>query len=472
MYRNVLVFAALLMTSSGAPGSCDAAAGADSSAMPGAGDLQLAGGPSGAAVATGQAGGMPRASIDVRGLLQQARGAPPLLCALAAEGLSDRGWGGHWSDAPSPPVGAATGARARSFPRGDEMVPSEVRFLLDSIASPDACVRELSARLLGRFGGPAVAEQLATLLNASLSSAAVREAAAMALGLAHEKGAVPALIRALRDEVSGVRANAAWALGRADDGRAVAPVRTLVTDEAVEVREAAVGALGQLDSTTSSPLLQRVLREDKAPTVRQVAAWALGNLEPRDASTALSQALRSDARDEVRQTAAWALGNIEPKDAVPSLIESLQRDSSYHVRESAAWALGSIEDKSAAEALGVAAGGDIRPDVRGTAAWALGQLEPSIAPRGLVKAAWALSQIGDTTALPAVREAFKRETDSRAKRAQIRALARGGKASVEALGEMLHDMDPEMRKAAVRGLARDGSPDIWPWPMPRPRPFP
>ncbi len=474
MYRNAIgVLAALLMTSSAGRSSYD-------SEMP---PLHSSAPPGMSAAATQGAARSP-VSLDVRGLLQLAHGAPPLLCGLAAGGLTSGRWGGHWNDAPSPPVGAATGARVRAFPRGDEMVPSEVRFLLDSIASLDACVREFSARLLGSFGGPAVAEQLAALLGAPGSPAAVREATTMALGMTNEKVAVPALLRALRDEVAGVRANAAWALGRSNDGRAVAPIRGLVGDEAVEVRIAAVGALGQLDSTSSSAVLQRVLRDDKAPAVRQNAAWALGNLEPRDATAALAAALRSDGRDEVREMSAWALGNIESKDAVPALIGALRSDSSYRVRESAAWALGSIEDGSAVTALGDAAGGDARPDVRGTAAWALGQIEHAPAPRGLVKAvsdpvadvrlkaAWALSEIGDSTALPALREAFRRETDSRTKRAQVRALERGGKASVEELGDLLHDMDPELRKAAVRGLAGGGSPDVWPWPMPRPRPFP
>ena len=247
MYRNAIaVFAGLLMTSSGGPNSCDSQIPALPPAAMSADARQF----------SRSAGG--RVSIDVRGLLQQAHGAPPLLCSVAADGLGSGGWGGHWNDAPSPPVGAAVSARARAFPRGDEMVPSEVRFLLDSISSQDACVREFSARLLGRFGGPAVAEQLATLLGASGSSPAVREASSMALGLAHEKLAVPALLRALRDELSGVRANAAWALGRLDDARAVAPIRGLVGDEAVEVRSAAVAALGQLDSTSSSSVLQRV----------------------------------------------------------------------------------------------------------------------------------------------------------------------------------------------------------------------
>ncbi|MEP7346748.1 MAG: HEAT repeat domain-containing protein, partial [Gemmatimonadaceae bacterium] len=470
MYRYAIgVFAALLMTSSGAPGSCDSELPARHlSGMPnavqGADDKLITKGA--LEMITKRAEGA-RVQIDIRGLLQQAHGAPPLLCGLAAEALGNGrwgGWGSHWGDAPSPPIGAAASVRARAFPRGDEMVPSEVRFLLDSIGSPDACVREFATRLLGSFGGPAVAEQLATLLGASASSPVVREAAAMALGLAHEKLAVPSLLRVLRDELTGVRANAAWALGRLDDGRAVAPIRALVGDEAVEVREAAVAALGQLDSTSSSTVLQRALREDKAPTVRQNAAWALGKLEPRDAIATLASALHSDARDDVREMSAWALGSIESKDALAGLIGAL-RDSSYRVRETAAWALGSIEDASAIAALGDAAGGDARAEVRGTAAWALGQIERAPAPRGLVKAlsdpvadvrlkaAWAISEIGDSTALPAVRDAFRRETDSRAKRAQVRAMARGGRASVEALGAMLHDMDPELRKAAVRGLA-------------------
>lgn len=474
MYRNVIgVLVALVMTSSSGPSACDSEI-----PLP---VLRPAGSP--IVDATDQGSGLGRTPIDVRGLLQQAHGASPLLCGLAAEGLS--GWGGRWNgDAPSPPLGVIVGARVRSFPRGDELVPSEVRVLMDSVSSTDACVRELSVRLLGRFGGQAVAEQFAALLIASGSAPAVREAAAMGLGIVDDKIGVPALLRALGDEQSGVRANSAWALGRLDDGRAVAPIRALLTDEGVEVRSAAVAALGQLDSTSSAPMLERVLRDDKAPSVRRNAAWALGQLEAKNSATTLVRALQSDTRDDVREMTAWALGSMESKDAVPNLITSLQRDSSFHVRETAAWALGSIEDKGAVDALGNAAGNDARPEVRGTAAWALGQIEPTSAPRGLVKAisdpvpdvrlkaAWALSEIGDSTAMAVVREAFRRETDRHAKRAQVRALARGGKGSLEALGNMLHDMDPELRKAAVRGLAGDGSPDIWPWPWPRPRPFP
>ena len=42
----------------------------------------------------------------------------------------------------------------------------------------------------------------------------------------------------------------------------------------------------------------------------------------------------------------------------------------------------------------------------------------------------------------------------------------------ERLTELLQSKDPEVRAAAIRGVAgRDGV-DPWPWPEPRPRPFP
>ncbi|MFN8571310.1 MAG: HEAT repeat domain-containing protein [Gemmatimonadaceae bacterium] len=420
--------------------------------------------------------------MDVRGLIGQAHGASPMLCGLAADGLT--GWGGRWDDAPATPIGVAVRARVRRFPRGDELTPAEVRFLTDSIASSDACVRELSIRLLGNFGGDAVAEQLVTLLGSSQTAGPVRETAALGLGMIGGKVGITVLLRALRDEEAGVRANAIWALGRANDGRAVALIRDLLTDELVMVRQAAAVALGRLDSLSSAEPLARVLREDKTEGVRRNAAWALGELEAKRAAPALATALQSDRDSEVREMAAWALGEMETRDQAGTLVRALANDSSAAVRETAAWALGSMEAKDASEALGAAAGGDPRPRVRGTAAWALGQIEPPAAPRGLIKAladpevdvrtkaAWALSEIGDTTATAAVQDAFRRETDSRARRAQVRAIMHGGKASQEAFGEMLRSMDPEVRKAAVRGLAGEGQSDVWPWPWPRPRPNP
>lgn len=428
---------------------------------------------------TGSAASIPS---DVRGLITQAHGAAPILCAIAADGLSN--WGGRWDDAPAPPLGLATRERARSMPDGSELTPSEVRLLSDSVASSDPCVRELSVRLLGRFGGDAVVERFTALLGSSTGNAGLRAAAALGLGMAGGKSAVPELIRALRDDDADVRANAVWALGRTEDGRSVAPIRDLMTDESVAVRQASAVALGRLDSVSSGPVLERALRQDRADGVRRNAAWALGEIEARTAGATLATAARSDKDAGVREMAAWAIANAEIRDQAPVLVQALARDSSDRARETAAWALGSLEARDAVDALGEAAGTDPRPRVRGAAAWALGQIAPPAAPRGLIKAvadadvdvrtkaAWALSEIRDSTAVSAVRDAFRRETDRRARRAQVRAMMRSGKGSQDALGEMLRSMDPEVRKAAVRGLAGDGGVDVWPWPWPRPRPIP
>jgi HEAT repeat protein len=89
----------------------------------------------------------------------------------------------------------------------------------------------------------------------------------------------------------------------------------------------------------------------------------------------------------------------------------------------------------------------------------------------VVKAAWALSEIADGAAIPALRTALSRERDPDARKAEVRALIHSGERS-ERLTELLESKDPEVREAAIRGIAgRDGS-DPWPWPEPRPRPFP
>jgi HEAT repeat protein len=111
-------------------------------------------------------------------------------------------------------------------------------------------------------------------------------------------------------------------------------------------------------------------------------------------------------------------------------------------------------------------------------------LDPKEAPRGLIdaladddddvrlKAAWALGQIGDSSAVSAVRSALKAEKNDRARKAEIRALLKSGGRSEAMLTELLKSSDPEVREAAVRGLAGNDRFNPWPWPQPRPRPFP
>ena len=422
--------------------------------------------------------------IDVATLLTAAHGAPPVICSMASQALWNGNFGGG-ADAPVTPL--ARVALRRGDGHGFALTDGEIRQLLEALSSDDACVRELSIRLLGHEEHSAtVREGLLSRLRES--NPRLREIAALGLGMIEGREVVQPLVAALRDGEVGVRANAAWALGRIEDGRALRPLRDLFADRSETVREAAVFAAGHFDDSTSSvAALTRVLRDDEAASVRRAAAWALGQLEAREAVDALVAALGRERDTPVREMATWALGQIEDKRATSSLVSTMRSDADDHVREVAAWALGQIEDRSAADALGDVASADKSARVRGTAAWALGQMEGASgdkAPAGLLralrdesedvrlKAAWALGQIGDAGAIGAIRDALKQEKEQRVSRAMIRALIKSGEENEAALTELLNSSDPEVREAAVRGLAGQSSFNPWPWPWPRPRPMP
>ncbi len=425
------------------------------------------------------------AAQDVANVLAAARGVSPIMCSLAAQSVWGGGWGGY--DAPSSPVASEVSARIRDLGR-QRLAPPEVRLVMDSLASSDACVREMSVRLIARQrndGG----QRDETVVNSLIErlgspSSELREIAALGLGFIHPRTAVEPLMRTLRDNTPGVRANSAWALGHIEDGRALRALVDLFRDDEPRVREAAVVAVGRMDSLSSVEALVRVVREDASASVRRSAAWALGQLEARSAVDVLIAVLRQDADPRVREMAAWALGSLETRSAAPGLIGALRRDSSDAVRETSAWALGNVGDRTAVDILGDAVRSDRSPRVRATAAWALGQLDPRDAPRGLVdgladqeddvrlKAAWALGQIGDSTAVTAIQSALRVEKHERARRAQIRALLKSGGRSEALLTELLRSSEPEVREAAIRGLAGSNSFNPWPWPWPRPRPTP
>ncbi|HEY4733366.1 MAG TPA: HEAT repeat domain-containing protein [Gemmatimonadaceae bacterium] len=421
--------------------------------------------------------------IDVTALLTAAKGAPAMVCALAANAIGNSGWGG-WNDAPSTPLSAAKATMNDGDFESNPMPASDLQQLYTGLASEDRCVRELSVRLIGTQKAEVVGPELVSRLGSG--DTALRAVAALGLGLVEAQSAIDPLIRTLRDGSVDVRANSAWALGRIENGRSLAPLVALFGDAAEKVRLAAVSSVGQMDDSTSSiPALVRVLRQDASPAVRRVAAWALGNLEAREGVTALIDALARDSDSRVREMSAWALGNIEDGRGVAALGAAIRGDAEERVRETAVWGLGNIGDRSAMDIL-AAATADRNPNVRGTAAWAIGNMddEGAHAPPGLLKllhdedtdtrlkAAWALGQLEDASALPAIRDALKVEKNDRVRRALIRALMKSGESSQETLTQLLSSSDPQIREAAVRGIAGAHSFDPWPWPWPRPRPFP
>ncbi|MEO5588777.1 MAG: HEAT repeat domain-containing protein [Gemmatimonadaceae bacterium] len=422
------------------------------------------------------------AGVDIASLLSSARGASPIICSLAAQSVRGWGWGGS-NDAPVTPLPKVTDITNRDFESAD-LSAVDISLLLSSLSTDDDCVREMAVRLVARKNNPVIASGLIERLGAP--QPALRAVAAFGLGLATQRESLDPLIRTLRDTDEGVRANAAWALGRLDNGRALQPLLGLVSDKAEIVRLASVAAIGRLDSVNAGATLIRVLREDQSPAVRRTAAWALGHLESRDAVQALSATLQRDSDARVREMSAWALGSIEARSASAALLAAARRDADEAVRETSAWALGRLEDAGVLDALSQVAATDRSARVRGTAAWSIGQLGDGEhrVPAPLLqllrdgdddarlKAAWAISQIGDSAAIPAVKAALKVERNETINKALTRALVRSGESSAAVFSELLDSKDPNVREAAVRGLAGRRSFNPWPWPWPRPRPFP
>jgi beta-lactamase regulating signal transducer with metallopeptidase domain len=228
-------------------------------------------------------------------------------------------------------------------------------------------------------------------------------------------------------------------------------------------------------------LLAKVLQTDADASVRRSAAWALADGGEDAGASALARALTSDADAGVREMAGWALADSTGDAVTQALQKALQSDQSDEVRAIAAWALG--QRPQAGSAL-VAAAADRSSAVRENAIWGLGQQELEKAPAPVVAAlrddqasvrlvaAWTLAQIGDPSAAPALRDAFKAEKDDEVRQGLFHALTRAGDRSPEVIAQMLEEKDPELRAKAVQALSRREGLGPWPWPRPDPRPFP
>ena len=360
---------------------------------------------------------------------------------------------------------------------------------LDALSSDDACVREVSVRIVGHQDDERIAAPLVAKLVGERRVAARRRGDRARARRAAAGGRSADRARCATQAVD-VRANAAWALGRIENGRALAPLDGLFRDESPIVREAAVGAVGRLESTSAVAALLRVLQQDRggvgtprggvgarASRVARGGAGARVGAGTRQrcagarddrvgagpdraeatGSAALQRALREDADDAVRETSAWALAQIEDRTAIDALGAAALSDRSSRVRGTAAWAIGQLRDDN---------------DVRGRAPAALTRLLKDESEDVRRKAAWALGNVGDAASVPAIRDAMKVEQSSDVRSALVRALTKSGGRSEAVFTELLSSSDPKVREAAVRGLAGQNAFNPWPWPWPRPRPFP
>ena len=218
-----------------------------------------------------------RDSSPVALFLSGVRGSSPVVCALAARALGNRGWHDAYSG-----TEVAWGHDPRvidvlRWALGDTRnAPSSAEPLLAALAEPDLCVSRLAAQLLGRSREPRAAQGLLAALRDPTPR--VRATAALGLGYSDLSAAVDPLVGTLRDADVNVRASSAWALGSIENRRAVPALIAALKDDDAVVRRGSAEALGKIEDPAAIPALTTVLRQDRDADVRSAAAWALGEI--------------------------------------------------------------------------------------------------------------------------------------------------------------------------------------------------
>lgn len=267
-----------------------------------------------------------------------------------------------------------------------------------------------------------------------------RSHAAAELGKLQTIEAVPALIKALREDVNTyVRSAAAESLGHLGDPRAIFPLMDALRDSSSFVRRAAAIALGQLEAKEAQVALLNAL-EDSNYYVRRAAINAIGKLGILDLARVLIPLLDTDD-PRIRRTTITALRRLHARQAIPKMIEMLEsymeapssRDLS--VVKTLVIALGDLEACKSVDIL-------------------IRVLRGYVGARSL--AAKALGQIGERRAGSALTEALECQSTS-LRLAALRSLADlEYEQALPVVRSLLSDPDPRIRRDAALTLGRLG----------------
>lgn len=278
--------------------------------------------------------------------------------------------------------------------------PDSLPWLIAALGhDPSDDVRAEAARLLEAWEDAPVVDALCQAL--ADAEPAVREAAAQSLSLLKTEAAGRLLLPWARHAQPFVRASALRALRELRLGESADVARDALVDPAADIRREAVGILGWLKHTEALGDLTRRLAEDDDAEVRRMAAGAVGFAGTPAVIGALTGALR-DAQWRVREEAATTLGKVGDDTAGIALLPSLG-DEYWQVRLRAVRSLGRLKyspGRAAVEALLTHSISNLRKE-----------------------SALALGEFGDSSALPALRQAE-------------------------------HDADPEVRKAVRIALSQ------------------
>jgi HEAT repeat protein len=221
--------------------------------------------------------------------------------------------------------------------------PSSTSTLIGALSDPSAAVRVAAANALGAIGDRKATAALRSLLHDRHNEQA-RTAAINALGKLKDPAAVTDLLEIASDEGDAwvVRKASVEALGEIRDARAVDSLVNTLGDQYATVREASALALGKIGSNLATLPLLATLDTSSLWALRVAAANALGAIRDRRATPPLSSALR-DRYATVREAAAGALGKLRDPDAVDPLISALD-DPNGNVQEAVMLALDTLSE--------------------------------------------------------------------------------------------------------------------------------
>lgn len=162
------------------------------------------------------------------------------------------------------------------------------------------------------------------------------------------------------------RGFACWLIARLDDPAGLPALLRALDDEASTVRAEAARGAGSLGRESATRALLVIATTDPRVEVRTSAVYGLGETRDARAFDPLLAILQNAGEDSrVRGQAAEVLGHFGGERALESLIAALA-DPSAEVRYWSAFALGEIGDPRALPALRRAADDAATPDGRGS----------------------------------------------------------------------------------------------------------
>ena len=174
---------------------------------------------------------------------------------------------------------------------------------------------------------------------------AIREQAALALGILNARGSVPELTNALRDPDAGVRGAAATAIGKvgtAEDGRALVP---LLADDDAEVRNRVLQAIGVLRVREAGPALRQMYEANQRRETGTRVLAALARIgDP--GQTELFQEVVQDPDPERKRLAIEGLGRISDASRLAAFKKDYQREKSDELRLAYSYALTRLGDRA------------------------------------------------------------------------------------------------------------------------------